>query len=76
MTRSKIEKSTDSLARKGLDFSTLPSFVAKLVAVADEEERLIDELCRAVLSGDLATAKALAEQLSRTQAPVLKARNL
>jgi hypothetical protein len=48
-----------------LEISRLPGFVNRLLNSAHEEERLIDELCRATLARDWKAAITLAGELAK-----------
>jgi hypothetical protein len=51
-------------AKHAAHAAVLPPFVATLLAAAEAEEKLIDELCAAVLCGDLGAAREKATELT------------
>lgn len=55
---------TGKTAKHAAHAAVLPAFVATLLASAEDEEKLIDELCAAVLCGDVDAAKKTAVALT------------
>ena len=52
-------------AKHAVHAAVLPTFVATLIEATEAEEKLIDELCAAVLRGDWNSAKEKATALGR-----------